>query len=880
MSPQDESASPSAPHMGELRRALHDIGIHDADHVVHSARQWVQMPDEMPGLWDVAHTVHDISPYLYRLIEYEPTRAIERWASGVCSIPADDRLWSDPRLHGVVYRGDHIYPPTRGWRTLHPVWCALWHTYQPADVPEARTYRHLQAHLLAAHIRLIMAGRRPRMSHRLPDASRFVRSIHQPDNVHYVINLTRHVDDVRDLCLHLADVKSAARRDIARDPLVHLGASYAEILSDAHDLGIEIFEGKTGGNKGNSGAHARGAIDKMYPDHGGYWQLLNTRLLISSWGQHHYRAYGDATSPQLRDALYESGIDPSEYEVQDTVNFSVDHLLGEDDDAKKPRQVVLKELPPLSTLYATARAKVARISMDAQRLRVDPARARVREICTVLATLDRVFSQASAHDRRLRRAIKSGRSNVSVGDVALLAAISLVTGTPVQHVRNVVLINSTRDLALGYQLAYNPAYRMWIRPRDPPPRHPLKNVGRQQSREMWPRVVFQDVFGIGEWLERQNQEAGRSFAKQFDKNIRRFRRVWRDRISPELRAAGVDTRWRNLDRLAGMLPSWMGWHEEGNHLPIAFLFGHDDPLSSTHAYYTSLKRSELADFYHDHMMKVWENMDRSDPTSRGLLRFCPPDVEIGENWVGNDRTPEATSVATLVEALRKRLERSESSNRAELIDRHNQLSAYTALGFAMATGARAVRIPVPDLRAIHQRTGTLALQEKDRADGAHARMVVLPQVVRDQIEAYRAHVLRLFAALPELPMEIKVAASKYSDRSRYNAASYALDLRHTLFFLDEHGQPQEWTGARVRQHCDELCPGHWPVDNAGRHLLRSFLANQGCPATLINTHLGHWHRGEESWGAASAMDPVAYRREILPYLDRLMGELRYQVMAP
>ncbi|SFD95848.1 Phage integrase family protein [Thiohalospira halophila DSM 15071] len=251
------------------------------------------------------------------------------------------------------------------------------------------------------------------------------------------------------------------------------------------------------------------------------------------------------------------------------------------------------------------------------------------------------------------------------------------------------------------------------------------------------------------------------------------------------------------------------------------------------------------------------------------------------NWVGDDRVLRLEAMGAIVEKARERL--LGAVDRGDPYERHNAMATYTGLGLALATGFRTVRTPIVDLTAIHAETRTLCLQEKDRWDGQDARLVPLPEAVYDQVGEYLRHLRQLWTQLPAARSAVlPIPATKARDQRVYGHEAFDLVLNRSLFFFEQseegHHKPVELTGDRLQRELNALVPGYWPIPNAGRHALRSWLIRHGAEANLVNALMGHAYYGEEHWAPTSALDPVAYRGGILPYLEQLTQTLGYRVV--
>ena len=65
--------------------------------------------------------------------------------------------------------------------------------------------------------------------------------------------------------------------------------------------------------------------------------------------------------------------------------------------------------------------------------------------------------------------------------------------------------------------------------------------------------------------------------------------------------------------------------------------------------------------------------------------------------------------------------------------------------------------------------------------------------------------------------------------------------------------------------------------NGFRKLLRTELAERGCPPEALSAFMGHWLSGEEPQDAFSSFCPRTYVQDLHAYLLPLMRELGWMV---
>ena len=347
---------------------------------------------------------------------------------------------------------------------------------------------------------------------------------------------------------------------------------------------------------------------------------------------------------------------------------------------------------------------------------------------------------------------------------------------------------------------------------------------------------------------------------------------------------GVERRWRSLSSMSRILPSWFNALEEGDQLRVAALFGRKDPSAIVHRHYTRLERNQLSDLYRNRFLSLWSKIKVCGFKERDSALFSWTEavderVKSHHSYVGDELAPNVQGIRELLYQLRQKIESFQQQSTIEsMVQYHNLVVSYMALLLSVVTGLRPVRTPITDLTVIDKATGLMPLQEKDEEGGVHARIVWLTDLVRKQISEYITYlrVALIRFSVRGLPSHLNVPATKYRDHSRFNQGTYSIPLNRTLFFLEikeDELHASEWVGDRLVEQLQESLSDDvlkiWAVGNSGRHFIRSYLVECGCPATIINAFMGHWGTGEEMWAPYSAFDPLRYRKMISRYLKEL-----------
>ncbi|WP_440997557.1 hypothetical protein [Arhodomonas sp. SL1] len=834
------------------------------------------MPAECPGVYPIAHNLLRLRTSAKPLLGTWAAEAVAIWefAAAVHAVPADHPSRGCERLT-ARRRGSRYVAPLRGYYRTHPVWAALWYRHwqdaegegEGREHPEL--YRRLQAHYLAAHLRILWRGEFV-LPARMESAGRAVRFLHHPTFDHVVAWFERRAEGPIALFKALVSAKEYLQREDETSLSYGLGC-LAEMIRVAHALGYpSVFHDRQGEStpRSHSSGYGRWEVDRLWPDHAYYWYFVAR----DGYGQLAGReGMIEVIEPPEgpREGILDAGGAPGEYQNPGGGAWiDVDMLVDDADPG---------ELPPLGSLYAAARARARRMRMQVQRLRVDAARIRVAEIAELVGTLSEDYQRFARLQPRTQQAQQHRDETLRMLRVAAVAVVTGARPAELNRRHRFPIIERAKDLPTDYELGLNPEHGMWIRPYDEPERQPMR-VDRGSARvETWPRVVYPDVWSVA--AHTTDADRPEQWTTHRTSTLRSRWDEFLERHAFEY----VRPKWLRYDALAGILPSWWRGREEGDHLTGRLLFRDSDPLASVHHYYTAYDREALADRYHSVLADLAERIEILDADqvagpqlfARRRIAWSAP-----KSWVGDDRVLRVEAMQRLVAVLRESLT---AHGHMDAITQHNRMALYTGVGLALVTGFRAVRTPIVDLTEIDHDTRTLCLQEKDRWDGGGARLVVLPEPVYEQVHHYLRHLRRLWVRLPAATAaSVHVPATKHRDASVYGSDGFDLALHRTLFLFqsDDSGQsmPVEFAGAAMQAELNALLPDSWPTPNAGRHALRSWLTEQGAAVTVINAIMGHAHYGEEYWAPASAMDPVGMRREVLPYLEALTRVLGYQAV--
>jgi len=864
------------------------------------AGEVISIPHLVLGIFQIVNHLQKVIPLCDEIDTdvFQQLKGVREWARHIDSIHHDHPWAEAPHLNsgdsvteeidGVKF--ERLIQKLRPLNTRYPLWTTLW--YRSGSIKNqdrTDTYHRLQAYYLVATIltdqRPIEGRLKNRVSNQIKISGQWLRKIHFPE---LVAELNYFIGVVEDLPTLHNQLRSYHTK--RRDNKIAGSGYFADFLKIAFGLktGWVINErhrilGYTHGYDRRKKALIIGDNHSLYVVFDRYME----------------KRHGDSTNtiPILIDAvgkkhsekLADGGLAPEEYmeeveiwlEIGDLGGVSEEEIAQVKDGTIDRKKLLskLRALPPLGALFEAANARARHIIMDAQRLTTRSNRIPLPQLAKLFSALDNFFIEASGSDAPKTRFL---------AETLLLIAVSIVTGTPYNKLINLGNINSREEIPEKYDLVYSSHYRVWVRPYRMPKRHPLSKAFLAETIDSVPRIILGDYFEIGKRL--QALENGQWFKHTADT----FQKTYNKIIRPRLESAGIEPTWLQLSRIDNLIPQWMLGMEEGDQLMVSAIFDRDDRLASVHKFYTAFDRRVVEDRYFELLKQLREGLifNGYTPSGNGLLGWATGRPKLPEDWAGDDWVLESEAVHEVVDHYQRLLEPGVDYNgsRSDLWVFHNHFTTYVALIVSLVTGFRSVRTPVVDLTLLDRENGFLPLQEKDRADGSHARIVYLPPRVQAMVDHYQEHLHQLLMQLPiSFSGVLEVAATKARDKriaekTGYNHQKYLLYLNRTYCYIseDEVGGLEylELTGNRMRDCINHELPGIWPVDNESRHFLRTWLANRGCPSTIINTHMGHWHLGEESWGTFSALDPWHYREEISVHLEALLKEVGFRSVGP
>ncbi len=208
------------------------------------------------------------------------------------------------------------------------------------------------------------------------------------------------------------------------------------------------------------------------------------------------------------------------------------------------------------------------------------------------------------------------------------------------------------------------------------------------------------------------------------------------------------------------------------------------------------------------------------------------------------------AVVTLKASLRKPYKR--SSDEA-WIEFHNRYSFYSVWLFNIAVGSRKLITPYIDIETVSPLNGVAVYRDTDGDAGTKAKLIWLPELVREQMQLYADHLSYI--------------------RMRFHIS----DEKLPCFFLDAKGRRRLVRPKSMFQYVDEYLPG-FPIDIHRRFMFNALL-EAGCPPEVARVWMGHACSGEEWWADNATYSHSRHRDHLLAYLvPILVKELTFELI--
>lgn len=328
----------------------------------------------------------------------------------------------------------------------------------------------------------------------------------------------------------------------------------------------------------------------------------------------------------------------------------------------------------------------------------------------------------------------------------------------------------------------------------------------------------------------------------FPRTIRWYRKELRKLL------AEIDPTGRLTEtKISGWLFSRLAKQSGGDVAAASLVTGQRHPLAYVRSYYATPEISQLQSSYRQAVRGL-------SPTYPDLASESIP----SSGHVGSRLCPTLAAVQTAVQRLQEEIEAAAGySKNPDWIRYHNLYSFYTLCAFSYTTGVRGIRIPYLSLAEVDAVTGFARLTDKDSGSNYKTRLVWIPSGLRKQMRYYGRHLEAVRLTAQGSPEVLEQPCFLLESGEHVNAREQVLMARPKT----------------LRPVMKEFLP--FPV-NVHRRFMRTELLSRQCPPEIVDTWMGHWHRGEEPWGEHSCFSYADYQQELEKYLLPLLTELGFR----
>ncbi|WP_341326865.1 hypothetical protein [Methylotuvimicrobium sp. KM2] len=308
------------------------------------------------------------------------------------------------------------------------------------------------------------------------------------------------------------------------------------------------------------------------------------------------------------------------------------------------------------------------------------------------------------------------------------------------------------------------------------------------------------------------------------------------------------------------------YHYSGDLTEAMIITGRNHYLGNVQLHYSSPSLARLQSVYKTTCQQITESVYQ--PLNRPMPEPSTNDRQLttekaAARYTGGRHYLRYGIVANLVEDLVARFSDclKFSGYLDYWVELHNDYTLYVTEMLGFATGYRAVRNPLECLYQIDWHSGFCCISDKDDMDYYNARLVWLPEAVRQQLQDYQIHCQclgeRLILINPKLARKLLTHGENLD---------YSVPF---LFLMKPNGRLLKLTPQEIKKQLSDI----FKVPcNVNRSYLRNRLRELGCSGEIVNDFLGHWENGEEPFGLYATLSPSEYRAEIAPRLTQLLEE--------
>lgn len=267
----------------------------------------------------------------------------------------------------------------------------------------------------------------------------------------------------------------------------------------------------------------------------------------------------------------------------------------------------------------------------------------------------------------------------------------------------------------------------------------------------------------------------------------------------------------------------------------------------------------------------WTNLD-AHATSADEYHHSSMDNGLSEEVVlfGSKLFPVESMLIDAIHYASFKLEEIRTQN--NLIDFHNNFSAYIHLMLIAATGARPVNDVFESPLQFDFDEQFVFLDEKSLTVGNKGRIVPLPKILSDYINTqYRAHLRLVSSLLVKTNFELSQEVLLLSDGKPSNRLPFIF-----LLSVDDTGGWKPVSSSEIHALNLFKCP---LPSNLFRHRLAKYFARHGVDNEIADGFFGHAEYGSEAYGDFSERIWFEDVKSIRKTLDQAFDALNFVLIA-
>ncbi len=454
---------------------------------------------------------------------------------------------------------------------------------------------------------------------------------------------------------------------------------------------------------------------------------------------------------------------------------------------------------------------------------------------------------ADAMHRLLREARRT--EHINRRRAAIFGILLYWTGAGFTRVRNLIVARNDNNISDEADFVYLADMKCWrIRvPIYKPKKKPTLDQ-KMICRKCGEYLFLPDMFGLFNLIELLLNVHPFSEMDEIKPFIMYQDRTYEKSLKDIFRGLDIKGFRVTPNRLSGDL--YKRLLSQGDPMMAMAITGQSHQSSETIRHYSTPSSDQIADYYQAVVQNLLRKIKSERQLDLGIQEISNAAHLRPRDCVGAEFCPTSSSVKAMLGRVRELISTAETYQAY-----HNYFAIYTALSISYCTGYRAVRGMQLDRSRRDIPRGFAWISDKNDAENYHTRIVWVPPILEQQLQAYEAH-RRIIHATWEI---------HFPNVERPSDIDY-------LFIVDHNQKkPVPISPATMAGPLAKL---EYPLPlNSNRRWLRTELSERNCPIDVINAVMGHWSLGEEPFGPYSSFSPRYFKNQLEQSLQPMLEEI-------